>query len=461
MTASDPQQRPVPAPPRGWWKHIIWLGPAFVWMVSAAGSGEVLFTPRIGAMYGYALLWALIAAVTLKWFINHEMGRFAVCTGGAIMYGLSRLPGPKNWAVWFMLLPQLMVAVSLTAGMASAAASATVLLLPGSVTLWMIILTVAASALVLFGHYGAVEKTATVLALALGVAGVTAALWVGPDYPALAAGAVPSIPHDVNYSEILPWLGFMMAGAAGIMWYSYWITARGYGAAGATEEDSHDTIDPCQIPDEQRQSLRGWIKQMTLDNTVAVVGTLLPTIGFLILGAELLRPEGLLPEGQDVAETIGKLLGGVWGPFGFWFMVGGMFIAFWGSLLSQQDGFGRLFADGTKIVLKQFGAKGRWTKRSWLQAFYVIVLVTILPIVLFMFIGEPVVLLQIAGTIEAVQLAVLPPVLLYMNRTQLPKDLRPGWTLWIGTVLAGLFFLAFAVVLVLQRIGILGGGSGG
>lgn len=44
-------------------------------MVSAAGSGELLFTPRIRAMYGYSLLWAMLAAIALKWAINREIGR--------------------------------------------------------------------------------------------------------------------------------------------------------------------------------------------------------------------------------------------------------------------------------------------------------------------------------------------------------------------------------------------------
>jgi hypothetical protein len=43
-------------------------------MVSAGGSGELLFRPRVGALYGYALLWALIAAVMLQWFINRLFG---------------------------------------------------------------------------------------------------------------------------------------------------------------------------------------------------------------------------------------------------------------------------------------------------------------------------------------------------------------------------------------------------
>ncbi|MEO7436429.1 MAG: Nramp family divalent metal transporter [Candidatus Binatia bacterium] len=93
-------------------------------MVSAAGSGELLFTPRVGALYGYALLWALCTAVVLKWFINREVGRFTVCTGATVLEGFRHLPGPRNWAVGLILVPQLVVAVATIAGLAGAAATA-------------------------------------------------------------------------------------------------------------------------------------------------------------------------------------------------------------------------------------------------------------------------------------------------------------------------------------------------
>jgi Mn2+/Fe2+ NRAMP family transporter len=89
----------VPEPPRGRGR-LAWLGPAFLWMLSAVGSGELLFTPRVAALYGYALLWAMLAAVALKWFVNREVGRYTVCTGETIVEGFARVPGPRNWAVW-------------------------------------------------------------------------------------------------------------------------------------------------------------------------------------------------------------------------------------------------------------------------------------------------------------------------------------------------------------------------
>jgi Mn2+/Fe2+ NRAMP family transporter len=118
-------------------------------MAAAAGAGELLFTPRIGALYGYTLLWALLAAVLLKWCINREIGRFAVCTGATILDGFKQLPEPKNWAVWVILVPQLMVAVSTIAGLASSSATALILVFPGGIRLWMIVCVVAAMALIL------------------------------------------------------------------------------------------------------------------------------------------------------------------------------------------------------------------------------------------------------------------------------------------------------------------------
>jgi hypothetical protein len=116
---SEGSNQQIPQPPKGW-QRFLWLGPSFLWMLSAAGSGELLFTPRIAALYGYSLLWALLAAVILKWFINREVGRFSVCTGATILEGFKQIPGPKNWAVWLILLPQVFVAISTVAGLAGA-----------------------------------------------------------------------------------------------------------------------------------------------------------------------------------------------------------------------------------------------------------------------------------------------------------------------------------------------------
>lgn len=449
---SENTAQQIPQPPQGW-QRFLWLGPSFLWMLSAAGSGELLFTPRIAALYGYSLLWALLAAVILKWFINREVGRFSVCTGATILEGFNQLPGPKNWAVWLILLPQVFVAISTVAGLAGAAATALILMTGGTVQMWTVIIIIVTAAIVLLGQYSVVEKISSYIGIARTVAVVAAAIFVLPNVRQLAVGLVPQIPQNMQYQEILPWLGFMLAGAAGLMWYSYWVEAKGYGAAGIKGKEA---IEPKQLSQEQRKKLRGWISLMTFSNTLAVVGALLAALSFLILGGELLRPEGLVPKESQVAETLGRLLGDIWGPFGFWFMVAIVFITFCSTTLSVEDGFGRMFADGTQIILQGFGVRGRWTNEKLLQRFYIVVLLAVLPIAIYLFFGEPVGLLQTAGAIEAAHIPIVTGLTLYLNYQMLPKELRPSKFTFGATAIAGIFFAIFAVIYLLQLLGVMG-----
>ncbi|MGB3263554.1 MAG: Nramp family divalent metal transporter [Microcoleus sp.] len=449
--------RQIPQPPEGW-ERFKWLGPSFLWMLSAAGSGELLFTPRIAALYGYSLLWALLAAVILKWFINNEVGRFSVCTGATILEGFKQIPGPKNWTIWLILLPQLVVAISTVAGLAGAAATALILVTGGSVQLWTVIIIAVTAAIVFMGQYEVVEKISSFIGIGRTLAVVAAAIFVFPNLRKLAEGLVPQIPPDVQYQEILPWLGFMLAGAAGLMWYSYWVEARGYGAASLKQEQP---LDFSQIDPEETKKLQGWVTLMSFSNTLAVVGALLAALAFLILGGELLRPQGLVPKEQQVAEILGSLLGDLWGPFGFWFMVAIVFITFCSTTLSVQDGFGRMFADGTQILLQGFGVRNRWTNEKFLQRFYIAGLLAVLPIAIYLIFGEPVALLQIAGGIEAAHIPIVTGLTLYVNHRMLPDELRPSKLIWGGTVTAGIFFAGFAVIYLLQLTGLIGTGGTG
>lgn len=428
---------PIPDPPRGFQRFKA-LGPGFLWMVSAAGSGELLFTPRVGAIYGYALLWAMVAAVTLKWVINREIGRYAVCTGTPILEGFATIPGPKNWAVWAILVPQAVVAVAALAGMAGAAATALMLVLPGSMTVWMVASLLASTALVLFGRYRAIEIVATIIGVTLGLAALIAASGTAPSLDSLAKGLVPSFPPNVDHAEILPWLGFMLSGAAGMMWYSYWVVEKGYGGS-ASERTSGGGRD-----DERK--LAGWLGQMTFDNSVAVVGTFLVTGAFLVLGTEILAPQKLVPEEDRVAAVLGELLGERFGAVGFWFMIAAVFVGFWDTLLSDQDGHARLFTNGTRLLFSRAAKQRRALEPNRLRRLFVVVLTAALPLALYLTIGEPVTLLKIAGAIEAVHIPLVTALTLYLNRTRLPAALRPSSPTFAAAVLAGAFFLVFAVL---------------
>ena len=305
----------------------------------------------------------------------------------------------------------------------------------------MVATIVTAVALVLWGRYRGVERIATLIALSIGIGAVAAALSTGPDAGDVVSGLAPGTPDDLDLAEILPWLGFASAGAAGLVWYSYWVRAKGLGAAGGSADEP---IDPVELDAEDRGRLRGWLRQMTLDTCVAVGGTFVVMISFMILGAELLRPEGIVPDEADVAADLTNLFEGVWGNFGFWFLLVGIYIGFWDTVLTDQDGWGRMFADGTKSLAKRAGLAGRWLDEVFLGRLYLVVLLALIPIAVFLIWGEPVAILKLAGTIEAIHIPIVAALTLYLNRRRLPKDLQASTAVMAVVALSSLAFAVFA-----------------
>ena len=97
---SLPEPRPLA------WRHWTrFIGPGVVMMGVQIGGGEWLFGPEITARYGGGMLWIATVAIVVQVFYNLECGRYALYCGEPILTGFLRLkPGPRFWAVFFLLL---------------------------------------------------------------------------------------------------------------------------------------------------------------------------------------------------------------------------------------------------------------------------------------------------------------------------------------------------------------------
>lgn len=462
----------TPKPPRGW-KQWKWYGPGLMWMISSVGSGSVLFTPRVGSRYGYEYLWALLIVIFFMWVMIREVGRYTVVTGKTILDGYRDLPGPKNWAIWLIFVPQLVAAVVTIAGIAALAGSTLMIAFPGNQAMYAVALIVLSAIVVISGQYNKVEQATSVMAGVLIVAVLIAALQVFPDLGEFTGGLVPGIGDDFDIEFLLPWLGFILAGAAGIMWFSYWVAAREYGGSveESSDNESPDNGNSSNYEDDEdfqqrrKSRLKKWMRIMSTTAAIGVIGGGLVIVGFLILGAQLLRPEGIIPEGIAVAEDLTRLLSEVWGDFGYWLLIISLAIALGGTILANQDGWPRTFADATLILAgdrlnpeDENGNNGRsqsnqrsgWKQwlsdRQNLKNAYVVVTVTLLPLLVFFLVRDPVDILEIGGIVAAVHTPVIVGLTLYLNKTRLPKELQPGWLAFPVMILSGLFFTAVAIL---------------
>lgn len=473
--------------------RLPWYGPGFIWIVASIGSGNVLFTPRVGSRYEYALLWAALLVMLAIWVVLREVGRYTLVSGRSILSGYHALPGPRGWAVWFIFVPQLIASALIVAGIAALVGSALMIALPGSQAMYAVGLTLLSCVLVVSGRYQVVERVSKWIAAVLIVSAMVTAAVVRPDFSAFAAGLAPTLPDDFDAYFVVPWLSFVVAGPAAVLWYSYWLMARDYGGtgdarregggqveggahgdrgAGETEGvgenggaggDASDADTDGGSPSAQQVAarLRGWMRIMAVTAGIGVVGGGLVSLSFLVLGAELLAPQGVVPEGIEVARDLSRLMADVWGPVGFWLLILCVSVALWSSILANQDGFGRLYADATLLLIPHRCL--RWAShvprlargepgdaarelRLKLANFYSVVVLTLAPIAVFLLARDPVRILSVGGVLAAVHMPVIVFLTMYVNRTRLPPAFRPGRMAIAGMLLAGGFYAAVAVI---------------
>lgn len=457
----------IPEAPQGWSK-LLWYGPGLLWMLSAVGTGSILFTPRVAAVYEYQLFWLLVLVVLFMWVMIREMARYSIVTGQTMLEGMYSIEGPKGWAVWFIFLPQLLAAMVGIAGLSGVVGSALQSVLPGGAGLYAVLVIILSTLFVASGKYSAIERISRVMALLLMTMVIAAAFVVSPEIADMANGLKPSFPENPDLYIILPWVGTILAGSMGIVWFGYWTATRGFG--GGLESDDED--DECEeFPGQQAPGLssserthraRRWIGIMTGTATIGVVGGLIVITSFLILGSELLAPEGTVPKGTDVAVDLTRLFSGVWGSVGEYFLLAAIVIALGGSVLANQDGWGRSFADMTLILTRDQRRRAQLHrglahaerllghagvevfKRKHLKRLYVSTITGLIPIAIVLTFKDPVKVMSASGIIAALHTPFIALSSLYVNRTRLPDDLRPSLVTTFAMAGAGLFYLGFA-----------------
>ncbi|MDD5103678.1 MAG: Nramp family divalent metal transporter [Candidatus Peribacteraceae bacterium] len=88
-----------PLPPAPKLRHLI--GPSFIILGLGLGSGEVILWPYLASHFGLGMAWAILIGITMQFFINMEVTRYALAHGESIFVGFA-----KRWKwlpAWFIL----------------------------------------------------------------------------------------------------------------------------------------------------------------------------------------------------------------------------------------------------------------------------------------------------------------------------------------------------------------------
>lgn len=428
------------------------------------GSGEVIITTRNGAILGIAVLWAIIIGVFLKCWIGLSGARYTVCTGEGMIDMFSRIPGPRNWIVWIIMVIQLLSAAIGMGSLASAAGNFLHGLVPlqPKIAGWLI--SILALIVLWSGKFNILKFIMTFLVAIMCIGTIYIAVVVSPTLSELLKGLLFKIPEVPDWAiskagvshnpwrEILPLLGWAAGGFGSQVWYTYWVLGEGYGMANGKQYGQPADLDELRnLNKEDAYKLKGWCRIVNVDASLAMIITAVLSVCFLITGAMILRPLELAPKDSELAFTLSKIFSSRWGQAGGHLFILSGTAALSGTLMVQMAGWPRLIADTVRICIPKFGRIFRWAIQF--RIFLVFFFLTNMLIV-FSFGIRPVFLVKTAAVLDGLILTPVQAIcvfiaLFFIMPKIFTRDIyniiKPHWIYALFLIIAVIVFGYFCV----------------
>jgi Mn2+/Fe2+ NRAMP family transporter len=405
-------------PPRGL-GILLLVGPAFVWSAEYIGTGEVLLATRAGAVLGTAILWAVVLGILLKYWIGMAGARYTACTGEGMVDLFARVPGPRNWAVWVVLVVQFF-AGALSIGAVATAAGAflnrLVPALPGSVAGWIV--AGFAFAVAWTGAFDLLKGVMSFFVILIVGGALYAAVHVFPGGSVLLQSLTFQLPPVPTWAgaqgvqanpwrEIMPLLGWGAGGFASQVWYTYWVLGAGYGAAeGRGWGQPADVEALGRMRRATAEKLAGWCRVVYTDATIALVIGIVVTSAFVLSGAGVLRPLQLVPKGDGVqmAGTIASIFSSQWGALGGTLFLLAAIAALVGTLLGQLAGWPRLLADAFRLAVPAVHRRFEWKLQF---RFFLVFFFCTNMVIVYVMQKNPIGIVQTAAVLDGILLTAL------------------------------------------------------
>lgn len=499
LTAPTPPSQTgsgIEAPPRTFGGTLLRIGPGLILAGAVVGSGELIATTKVGAEAGFWLLWLVILGCVLKVFAQVEIGRYALTWGKTSMEALNELPGPRwrvHWVLWYWFAVILLI-ISQNGGIvggvgqalaiaqplteegtrynqlnddlvrarvdlaiaeqdASAAASVSALQArigglndrvaatppPADPAYWAVIVAVATAVIMYFGRYGFIQLFSTVLVGGFTIVTVAAVFMLQETdwavrWSEIADGLSFRLPPAGSGSgngltTALAAFGMIGLSAGELITYPYWCLEKGYGRFTGQRDATP----------EWAERARGWLRVMRFDVMLCLLIYTFATLAFYILGAAILEPSGLSPEGEGMIRTLAELYVPVFGSWAQGFFLFGAFAILYSSYFVFAAAFARLIVDAfvlLGLLPDDAALRDRWTR-------WTAVALPLIAVVLYLCVRAPVTMVLAAGLGQSTMMPLLGGAALYFRYRRSDERLRPGllWDVFLWLSCVGLFII--------------------
>ncbi len=444
------------------------LGPSFILLGLALGSGELILWPYLAANYGLGLIWGALLGITFQFFLNLAIMRYTLVWGESIFVGFWRLW--RWWPLWFIL--STFVPWSLP-GFSSASTEIFCRLAGGctdSVKLGLALATLILTGLILslgrtlYQTMELIQRTIIIIGIPL-ILGLVFSLTRYSDWVDLAWGLVGRgdhwwfFPAGVSLASFLGAFAYSGAGGNLNLAQSYYVKEKGlamgrYGAKISSLIRAKPG--PVKLKGETfpltRSNLarfRRWWRLVVIEHGLVFWFLGLMTIILLSLLAQSLvfgqasqqGIEFLFQEAQAIAIRsthgwLGRLF----------LLLAGLML--YSTQLGVLESSSRIISEN--LVLLRVGSDQKEVKANLSLWFYAALWgqITLGAIILLFGLTEPRFLLTLAAVLNALAMTLLFPLVIVLNRRRLAPPLRPSLGAQLILVGALIFFLIFSLSLV-------------
>jgi manganese transport protein len=463
----DPYALPaaeIQEPPATTWAALRKIGPGIILAGTIVGSGELILTTGLGAKHGFVFLWLILFSCVIKVFVQIELGRYAISSGKPTLGAINDLPGrtplghPLVWWWFIMMLCTVFQLGGMTGGIGQALNLAFPNVCAGFAGFaaglspalgdfvrarpelpWAVLTCIVTTVLIYHGSYKRIEWLTTVIVVGVTLITVSAAVALGwTEYPIRGADVMQGFEFQIpaaGLAAAFAVFGITGVGATELFYYPYWCLEKGYARYTGV----------VQPTEEWERRAKGWIRVMHLDAWVSMVVFTVSTVSFYMMGAAVLRPQGLDPKGAELINTLSKMY---IGPFGMWtrvlFLIGAGAVLFKTLYLSCAAN-SRLTADF--LTLTGIAPSVTPTQRMrMIQRFCLFF--PALALFFYIVARDPQLMVKVGGIAQAVTLPMIALVAIYFRYVKVDKRLLPWKStdllLWIA-VLSILAVAAYAV----------------
>ena len=443
------------------------LGPSFILLGLGLGSGELILWPYLASSFGLGIMWGALLGITFQFFINMEIERYALITGESIFVGLARKLKSFSpvWFIFSTLIPWMWPGIIAS----SATLLAAILGINYSPILPIILLLVIGIALtlgpVIYKTQEVFQRTLIFVGVPF-VFGLILFLAKPVDWQNLAVGLVGKgdgfwfLPAGISLATFLGAFAYAGAGGNLNLAQSYYVKEKGYGMGkfsgritsiltGKKEKITLEGVTFESTP-KNLKIFKLWWKRINIEHAIIFWATGAFTMIILSLLAYVTvfgNPEGAVGIGFVIkeAQVIGQKT------FGF---LGTTFLVIAATMLfstqfSVMDATSRIMSENLVILSPK-----KFKIEKLPIFFYIFLWIQIIAGIIIFSLGftQPLTLIVIGATLNAIAMFFYTGLVLWLNLTNLDKQLRPSLLRIFAVASAFIFYGVFSFFTVLQNI---------